>query len=125
MGVTLIKEMLGNGADVIDISVKLGHSRNYIRFIKTCANNGVSPSFYKNRFFSLNPGRRNEIRKENYRRGGIYDDNSRKPYDDEDRELILKFPGTDRELAKLIRRTVEGIQIERYKLRKQNNFIKT
>ena len=125
MSVALIKEMLNKGVCVDEISVKLGHTRNYVRFIKMCVKNGVSPSFYKNRFFSLHPEKRNEIRRENYRRGSIYDYFSRKLYSNEDRELILKFPGKDRELAKMIRRSVAGIQKARCKLKKENNHIKT
>jgi len=56
----------------------------------------------------------------NYEKGAIYDYRSRETYTDQDKELILKFPGTDRELAKILNRSVKAIQVKRVRLRKES-----
>jgi len=120
MKVSPITEMLRNGNTVSEIREKIQASICYIRHVKLCIKKGVPTSFYKNRFLSLHPEKKNEYRMKNYEKGAIYDYRSRETYTDQDKELILKFPGTDRELAKILNRSVKAIQVKRVRLRKES-----
>jgi len=122
MKTLLIKQMLANGDGVNQISKNLKVSRGYVGIIKACLKKGVSPAFYQKKFLARNPGIRNKDRKKNYDRGAIYDFRSRKIYQDQEKELILKFPGTDRELTKIINRSVRAIQVKRAKLKKESSL---
>jgi len=122
MKTLLIKQMLANGDGVNQISKNLKVSRGYVGIIKACLKKGVSPAFYQKKFLARNPGIRNKDRKKNYDRGAIYDFRSRKIYQDQEKEPILKFPGTDRELTKIINRSVRAIQVKRAKLKKESSL---
>lgn len=119
----LIKLMLKQGISISEINKKMNFSPSYIRFIRNCLNNNLPTHFYKKRFRSRNPDKRNKERKENYDRGAKYDYCSRVSYSKREDELILKFKGTDRELAKLIGRSVKGIQVRRTRIKKESLII--
>ena len=123
MKAPLIKEMLTNGDSVNQISKNLKVSPSYVGVLRACLKKGVSPAFYQKRFLARNPGIRNKDRKENYDRGAIYDFRSHKIYQGQEEELIMKYPGTDRELAKILERSVKAIQAKRVKLKKESGLI--
>ena len=123
MKTPIIKEMLGNGEDVIEISKKAKVSSVYVKLVRGCLRKGVSPAFYQKRFLARNPEIRNRDRKKNYDRGAIYDFRSHKIYKDEEKKLIMRYHGTDRELAKIIHRSVKAIQAKRVKLKKESELI--
>jgi hypothetical protein len=60
---------------------------------------------------------RNLQRKKNYRQTS-FSKNSGKPWEDSDIQLTLNFQGTDRELSKLLKRSVCSIQKIRWKVKK-------
>ncbi len=66
---------------------------------------------------------RNFYRRLNYKRGRKYNTNHRMAYEyNEDRKILHGL--TDRELAKLLGRSVSAIQVRRAKLNKHNNLSK-
>lgn len=119
----LIKQMLKQGVSVREIEKKMNVSSGYVRHIKSCLKNNLSTNFYRKMLRSRNPEKRNKERKENYDIGAKYDYCSRISYSKREDELILKFKGTDRELAKLIGRSVKGIQIRRTRIKKESGLI--
>jgi len=123
MKALLIKEMLRNGENVVEIGIKAKVSLGYVKVIRSCLKRGVSPTFYQKQFLARNPGVRNKDRKKNYDKGAIYDFRSRETYPDQEKELILKFPGTDRELAKILERSVRAIQVKRVRIRRESGLI--
>jgi len=123
MKAPLIKEMLTNGDSVNQISKNLKVSRGYVGIIKACLKKGVASTFYQKQFLLRNPEIKNKNRRKNYAKGAIYDFRSRETYPDQDKELILKFPGTDRELAKIINRSVKAIQVKRVRIRRESGLI--
>lgn len=119
----LIKQMLNQGKSIREICRKLNVSSGYVSFIENWLDNNLSTNFYKKRFRSRNPEKRNKERNENYYIGAKYDYCSRGGYSKREDELILKFKGTDRELAKLIGRSVKGIQVRRTRIKKESLII--
>ena len=118
-----IRQMLEQGKSVIETSGEIKTSPGYVKTIKSYLKNGVSGYYYQKRYKSHNPVIRNKHRKENYEKGALYDFCSRAPYPDQDKELILKFPGTDRELAKILERSVKAIQVKRVRIRRESGLI--
>lgn len=59
----------------------------------------------------------NRCRKRNYEKGrkGCYSHE----WTEEEEQMLLCFPGTDRELAKKINHSVQAIQIRRHRVKKQ------
>lgn len=119
----LIKQMLKQRISVREIEEKANVSPCYVSHIKNCLENNLSTRFRQKKFRSRNPEKRNKERKENYDRGAKYDYSSRMGYSKREDELILKFKGTDRELAKLICRSVKAIQIRRGRVKKESGLI--
>jgi len=64
------------------------------------------------------PQKRNEGKKRNYATTSFGNANHRHHYTDHEDDLVLDPPGTDRELHKLIGRSVQSIQVRRSKLKK-------
>lgn len=60
----------------------------------------------------------NRNRKANYQKGNFSDGTAR-PYTLDEMELILEHSMSDRELAKLLKRSVQSIQIKRCRLKKK------
>lgn len=114
----LIKQMLKESGRACEISRKVNVSSGYVSHIKGCLKNNRPTHFYQKKFRSHNPEKRNNDRKKNYDRGAEYDYCSRMSYSKQEEKLILKFKGTDRELAKLIGRSVKAIQAKRARMKK-------
>lgn len=60
---------------------------------------------------------RNSQRRSNYAKGRIYADSRKKRYSDEELEMVLNHSIVDIELAKMIGRSVQSIQIKRSRLK--------
>lgn len=121
--VLLIKQMLKQGGSVREISRKINVSTGYVSHIKSCLKNNLSTNFYRKMLRSRNPEKRNKERKENYDKGAKYDHYSHISYSKKEDELILRFKGTDRKLAKLIGRSVKAIQVRRTRIKKESGLI--
>lgn len=61
---------------------------------------------------------RNRQRKKNYGKSAALAINKSRPYTEEEKDLILEHAVSDFELAQMIGRSVQAIQIARCKLRK-------
>ena len=67
----------------------------------------------------LYPQKWNEMKKRNYSKTAVGNANHRQLYTDHEDSLILDPPGTDRELHKMIGRSIQAIQGRRVKLKKK------
>jgi hypothetical protein len=67
---------------------------------------------------------RNSDRKKNYSKGRKYDEKNRKKWSEYDIDLVISFEGTDRELSKIINRSVQSIQIKRCRILKKATKLK-
>jgi hypothetical protein len=68
----------------------------------------------------VHTNKRNEHSRRNYMIGMKYDYNRHTRYTREEEDMILgKYNGTDRQLGKLIKRSVKGIQVKRAKLNEE------
>ena len=76
---------------------------------------------YLSEYRSSHTQERNSGRKLNYEKGTWYKRNSGRLWTDEDSRLVLSFSGTDRELARLIGRSVQAIQGRRCKILPSNS----
>src|SRR3989344_8229391 len=118
-----IRQAIEKGKNVSEITKSLKTTPGYVKTIKSYLKNGLSGYYYQKRYRSRNPGVKNKHRKKNYDQGAIYDFRSRETYPDQEKELILKFPGTDRELAKILERSVRAIQVKRVRIRRESGLI--
>lgn len=74
---------------------------------------------YLNKRRLMNVKARNKARKANYARGRFIDKNRKhRLWTNEELEIIIFSLLTDREISKMIKRTVQAIQMKRYLLRK-------
>ena len=122
--VVLIKELLKQqNVSVREISRKVNASYNYVSHIKSCLIKNLPTHLHQKKFRSRNPKKRNKYRKENYDKGAKYNYCSHRGYLKQEEELILKSKETDRELAKLIGRSVKAIQAKRAKMKKNSILI--
>ncbi|MEK7157758.1 MAG: hypothetical protein AAB688_01640 [Patescibacteria group bacterium] len=120
---SLIKQMLKRGESAREISREANVSSGYVNRIKSCLKNNLPTHFYLKKFRSLNPEKRNRERKKNYDAGAKYDYSSRIRYSEQEKKLVLEFKGTDRELAKLISRSVKAVQAKRGRMKKESELI--
>lgn len=74
---------------------------------------------YHKKWRKKNPDKRNAERKRNYRRTQFANRNQGQRYDQDHDWLILNSPFTDRELHKIIGRSVQAIQIRRSRLKQK------
>lgn len=119
----LIKQMLKQNRSTCEISRKVNASSGYVSHIKGCLKNNRPTHFFQKKYRSHHPEKRNKERKENYDRGAQYDYNSHKKYSKQEEELILKSKKTDRELAKVMSRSVKAIQAKRARMKKESGII--
>lgn len=119
----LIKQMLEQKESIREIERKVNVSPGYVSHIKNCLKNNLPTHLYQKKFRSRNPEKRNKERKENYDRGAKYNYSSYVGYSKQEEKIILEFKGTDRELAKLIGRSVRAIQAKRVKIKKESGLI--
>lgn len=120
--VPIIKEMLNGGARICDIKKEVDVSYRYISRIKSCLKNDLPTNFHQKKFRSCNLQKRNEERKKNYAKGAKHNHRSCNIYLEIEIKLILKSKKTDRELAQLLGRSVQAIQVKRTKIKKSPLF---
>ncbi len=74
----------------------------------------------KRRWQKTHPEARNTIKKRNYARGKTSTSKKREQYLSDEIQLILAKERSDRELAKLLGRSVQAIQVKRVRIKKRS-----
>ena len=77
------------------------------------------PYEWNKRWRQLYPQKWNEMKKKNYAQTAFRNPNHRCTYTNNEDSLVLDPPGTDRELHKIIGRSVQSIQVRRSTLKKE------
>ena len=109
------------------IADEVGTSVSYVYYIKCDLNSGRKwtrvagekrrkrkiRGEYIKKFRASHVDRRNEERRKNYAIGRRYIIHSRRRWTNSDIEMLLNFNGTDRQLSKIIGRSVQAIQVKR------------
>ena len=78
-------------------------------------------SYYNKRYRQTEKGRawRNKQRKSNYAKGRAYNYRSDLPYTTFECKIVLAHKAPDREIAKILNRSVQAIQLLRVRLKKK------
>lgn len=119
---TLIRDLLiKKGLSAKEIHKETSFSLKYVKSIVSDINNGGGDTCRlrkgQKKYRINNKKQRNHDRRTNYAKGRLYAIKAKKPYSKKELDLIKGgFVGDDRDLAKLIGRSVQAIQIKRSRI---------
>jgi len=103
-----------------EIAEAVGTTHTYVYHISWDMRSEGGVRSYQRKYRLKHPDQRSRDRRRNYAKGRMSDWNSMGRYTNRENELILgEFEGSDRELAEVIGRSVQAIQVQRTRLRKR------